>query len=280
LFKKKLLSDKFIGHWYEEEPHRGQGFRALLVENNIIDDLLISAGLQSGVKDFETRIKRGWTLWIDPGEVEARDEVTGRNTVVYKEKKEINNNNNNNNNNGGEKFSISPREMMINKNNNNNTGRKSPTRLGRLSPTFKSQGQYINNNMYVNNNNNNNNIEHYNNTTATNNFEPQDYYADYRPRWHNTNNTNNIKNYTNGGWHSQDYELAYYDYSPSVHTMNNNNNYQQHRHNGFVNYFDTNKSFGNNGNTIITTPKDDLDQNECIDSLEYYPVSRNIASRA
>ena len=80
LFSKtlsKILIKKFVGHWYEDEPIKGQAFRSILVdcENNFIDKVISLSARKIHWKNFnfvlKNRFKIGFQMWIDPGEVEV-----------------------------------------------------------------------------------------------------------------------------------------------------------------------------------------------------------------
>jgi len=79
-----LLEERFKGHWYEREPFRGQAFRAVIVDEHSTDRLIVNAAEKSGIVDLERRLRRRWMLWVDPGEVEVKDEITNQRTLLYK----------------------------------------------------------------------------------------------------------------------------------------------------------------------------------------------------
>jgi len=79
-----LLEERFKGHWYEREPYRGQAFRAVIVDEHSTDRLIVKAAEKSGISDLEGRLRRRWMLWVDPGEVEVKDELTNQRTLLYK----------------------------------------------------------------------------------------------------------------------------------------------------------------------------------------------------
>jgi len=78
-----LLSLKFAGHWYEAQPMRGQAFRAVIASEDSMDAALLLAAQQSGVVDMQTRMRKNWSMWIDPGEVEVRDDETHQSIKLY-----------------------------------------------------------------------------------------------------------------------------------------------------------------------------------------------------
>jgi hypothetical protein len=82
------LHERFRGHWYESEPHRGQGFRCIsyLPEEEKVDDLLNDSATAAGLdvaKCFQA-LEGGVTMWVDPGDVEVKFLSTRRHKVLYK----------------------------------------------------------------------------------------------------------------------------------------------------------------------------------------------------
>src|SRR5690606_33200197 len=55
-----LMEQKFQGHWHENDPSRGQGYRSLISDENMeVDDLILIAAEKSGITDVRQRIRRG-----------------------------------------------------------------------------------------------------------------------------------------------------------------------------------------------------------------------------
>ncbi|EFA77414.1 enoyl-CoA hydratase [Heterostelium album PN500] len=74
-FRKELiigLRDRTKGHWYPDNPERGQGYRAVVCEETT-DRLLIDAAKRSDIHgEFRSFFKQNTTMWIDPGNVTYR----------------------------------------------------------------------------------------------------------------------------------------------------------------------------------------------------------------
>ncbi|XP_068179763.1 protein BTG3-like [Antennarius striatus] len=76
LFCEKLasaLQKKFEGHWYPENPSKGQAFRSIRVNqfSGPDPDVLWSCQ-ESGIESGEMIMPPELTLWVDPGEVWCR----------------------------------------------------------------------------------------------------------------------------------------------------------------------------------------------------------------
>uniref|UniRef100_A0A8C5DHW1 B-cell translocation gene 3 n=1 Tax=Gouania willdenowi TaxID=441366 RepID=A0A8C5DHW1_GOUWI len=75
LFGKRLavvLQEKFEGHWYPENPSKGQAYRCIRVNNlHQQDPELLRACRESGIKYSDLGLPWEITLWVDPGEVSA-----------------------------------------------------------------------------------------------------------------------------------------------------------------------------------------------------------------
>ncbi|XP_037543535.1 protein BTG3 [Nematolebias whitei] len=76
LFVERLaiaLQEKFKGHWYPENPSKGQAYRCIRVNRfQRQDPELLRASRESGVKYGDLGLPRELTLWVDPGEVCCR----------------------------------------------------------------------------------------------------------------------------------------------------------------------------------------------------------------
>ncbi|XP_029925604.1 protein BTG3 [Myripristis murdjan] len=76
LFVERLavaLQEKFRGHWYPDNPSRGQAFRCIRVNRfQRQDPELLRACQESGVHYNDLGLPRELTLWVDPGEVCCR----------------------------------------------------------------------------------------------------------------------------------------------------------------------------------------------------------------
>ncbi|KAK2828834.1 hypothetical protein Q5P01_019868 [Channa striata] len=76
LFVEKLaiaLQDKFRGHWYPDNPSKGQAYRCIRVNKfHRQDPELLRACQESGVQYGDLGLPRELTLWVDPGEVCCR----------------------------------------------------------------------------------------------------------------------------------------------------------------------------------------------------------------
>ncbi|KAM4620783.1 protein BTG3 [Polymixia lowei] len=76
LFVERLtvaLQEKFRGHWYPDNPSKGQAFRCIRVNGfQRQDPELLRACQESGVHYSDLGLPRELTLWVDPGEVCCR----------------------------------------------------------------------------------------------------------------------------------------------------------------------------------------------------------------
>ncbi|XP_029375372.1 protein BTG3 [Echeneis naucrates] len=76
LFVERLavaLQEKFRGHWYPENPCKGQAYRCIRVNKfHRQDPELLRACKESGVQYNDLGLPQELTLWVDPGEVCCR----------------------------------------------------------------------------------------------------------------------------------------------------------------------------------------------------------------
>ena len=70
---RKLLTNKFEGHWYPEKPTKGSAYRCLSIENHL-DAVIIKAAKYSGIdiSALSLQLPKRLDLWIDPTEVSYR----------------------------------------------------------------------------------------------------------------------------------------------------------------------------------------------------------------
>ncbi|KAG9351850.1 hypothetical protein JZ751_023101 [Albula glossodonta] len=67
------LQEKYRGHWYPDNPSKGQAFRCVRVNRFQREDPeLLRACRESGVLYKDLGLPRELTLWVDPGEVCCR----------------------------------------------------------------------------------------------------------------------------------------------------------------------------------------------------------------
>ncbi|XP_058471935.1 protein BTG3-like [Solea solea] len=76
LFADRLgvaLRETFSGHWYPENPSKGQAYRCIRVNRfNKEDPVILRACRESGVQYSDLGLPYEFTLWVDPGEVWCR----------------------------------------------------------------------------------------------------------------------------------------------------------------------------------------------------------------
>ncbi|XP_057709847.1 protein BTG3-like [Corythoichthys intestinalis] len=76
IFIEKLsfaLQKKFKGHWYPENPTKGEAYRCIRVNRyNSRDPELLKACHESGLQFCDLRLPLDFTLWINPGEAFCR----------------------------------------------------------------------------------------------------------------------------------------------------------------------------------------------------------------
>ena len=75
-FSKRLtaiLQTKFRGHWFPEEPKKGQAYRCIRInENCSVDGSIAQACADCAISYRSLRLPVELTLWIDPNEVTCR----------------------------------------------------------------------------------------------------------------------------------------------------------------------------------------------------------------
>ena len=67
---RMAMNERYDGHWYQSEPHRGCAFRALTCNGTGLDQLLQCAIRQAKLRpeDFPAN---DFTMWVNPGEVKV-----------------------------------------------------------------------------------------------------------------------------------------------------------------------------------------------------------------
>lgn len=70
----KMLEERYVNHWYVEQPLKGQAFRCLRIKRieNYIDPVLERLLNEMNLHLNQLGLPNDFTLWIDPGEVSVR----------------------------------------------------------------------------------------------------------------------------------------------------------------------------------------------------------------
>ena len=74
----KELEDRFKGHWYEENPVKGSGFRSISYDHHL-DTVITKAAESAGLKSLEKLFvsARHCVVYVNPGEVKVRNYSVG-----------------------------------------------------------------------------------------------------------------------------------------------------------------------------------------------------------
>lgn len=82
---RSILEEKFQGHWYENPPWRGQGYRSIMSDGDVIDSVLLAAAKKANINDLVKRLPHeGFIMWIDFGDVEVRYNDSQMVELVYR----------------------------------------------------------------------------------------------------------------------------------------------------------------------------------------------------
>ncbi|XP_075135254.1 protein BTG4-like [Leptodactylus fuscus] len=68
----QILCQKFQGHWYPENPIKGQAYRCIRINRRDREESILEACSYSGLKYQDLTLPKELTLWIDPYEVSCR----------------------------------------------------------------------------------------------------------------------------------------------------------------------------------------------------------------
>jgi len=81
-----LLIARYDGHWYEEHPLRGCGYRCMR-NNSQLNPILVQAGDACGVseRDLKKSLPSELTIWVDPREVTFRIGDEGSIGILHQE---------------------------------------------------------------------------------------------------------------------------------------------------------------------------------------------------
>jgi len=88
-FHKSLcerMEEKYSGHWYADEPNRGEAFRSIMFEKNIIDNLLLESAHRAKITSLRSRMKTECIMWVDPQTVKIQFSNSGPKKFVIFER--------------------------------------------------------------------------------------------------------------------------------------------------------------------------------------------------
>ena len=69
-----LLQERYVLHWYEKYPYKGQAYRCIRVRNDEpLDPVFVHLFNKfPKLNVYKLGLPNGFSLWIDPGEVSCR----------------------------------------------------------------------------------------------------------------------------------------------------------------------------------------------------------------
>ena len=80
----ELLFAKMWGHWWVENPLRGNAYRSLIYDQHNIDKIILKAAQKAFISNIHKRLPTdGFVMWVDPGSVSVKNLLTTRIQVVY-----------------------------------------------------------------------------------------------------------------------------------------------------------------------------------------------------
>ncbi|XP_071968958.1 protein BTG4-like [Engystomops pustulosus] len=68
----EIVSKKFTGHWFPEEPMKDRAYRCIRVIRNDREETILEACVHSGLDYQDLDLPKEMTMWIDPYEVSCR----------------------------------------------------------------------------------------------------------------------------------------------------------------------------------------------------------------
>ncbi|XP_073511426.1 maternal B9.10 protein-like [Phyllobates terribilis] len=68
----EILCKKYTGHWYPENPMKGQAYRCIRINGQDKDESIQEACALSQIRFYDLALPKEFTLWIDPFEVSCR----------------------------------------------------------------------------------------------------------------------------------------------------------------------------------------------------------------
>jgi len=79
-----IMEEKYSGHWYADEPNRGEAFRSIMFEKNIIDNILLESAQRAKITSLRSRIKTECIMWVDPQTVKIQYSYSGpKKLIIY-----------------------------------------------------------------------------------------------------------------------------------------------------------------------------------------------------
>ncbi|XP_061452650.1 protein BTG3-like [Rhineura floridana] len=69
----RILCERYTGHWYPENPTKGQAFRCIRINRQYaVDESILKACEECGINYADLALPREITVWIDPGDIGCR----------------------------------------------------------------------------------------------------------------------------------------------------------------------------------------------------------------
>jgi len=78
-----ILEQKYLNHWYPEEPERGSAFRSIINDNRTLDHVLLEAASTAKIPNLKSRINADAIMWVDPNQIQVQFSHSPRRHLIY-----------------------------------------------------------------------------------------------------------------------------------------------------------------------------------------------------
>eukprot|EP01114_Cavostelium_apophysatum_P013950 TRINITY_DN3488_c0_g1_i1.p1 TRINITY_DN3488_c0_g1~~TRINITY_DN3488_c0_g1_i1.p1 ORF type:complete len:161 (-),score=22.04 TRINITY_DN3488_c0_g1_i1:147-629(-) len=86
IFQKSLaeiLEDKYLNHWYLDDPERGSAFRSISYDNRVIDHVLLESAARAKIPNIKSRLQQEVIMWVDPNLIQVQYGHSPKRHVIY-----------------------------------------------------------------------------------------------------------------------------------------------------------------------------------------------------
>jgi len=79
----EILEDKYLNHWYLDEPERGSAFRSIIFDNRTVDHVLLESASRASIPNVKSRLSAEVIMWVDPQQIQIQFAHSPKRHMIY-----------------------------------------------------------------------------------------------------------------------------------------------------------------------------------------------------